>query len=47
MSIKSALIFHTGKILFTGVTNREAMEVAFDELTRKLKAFKKQAPKIR
>ena len=40
-NLKSALIFHSGKVIFTGAHLRETIEQAYDELKLKLKKFEK------
>lgn len=38
-NLKSALIFHSGKVIFTGANSRETIENAYDELRIKLRRF--------
>jgi TATA-box binding protein (TBP) (component of TFIID and TFIIIB) len=38
-NLKSALIFHSGKVIFTGATLRDPIEQAYDELKIKLRKF--------
>lgn len=40
-NLKSALIFHSGKVIFTGANMRETIENAYDELKVKLRRFEK------
>ena len=40
-NLKSALIFHSGKVIFTGASMRETIENAYDELKVKLRRFEK------
>ena len=41
-NLKSALIFHSGKVIFTGATLRGSIEEAYDLLKIKLRKFEKQ-----
>ena len=40
-NLKSALIFHSGKVIFTGANARASIEQAYDELKVKLRKFEK------
>jgi TATA-box binding protein (TBP) (component of TFIID and TFIIIB) len=40
--VKAALLFSSGKVVFTGATERSAIEIAFTQLKKKLERFKKR-----
>jgi TATA-box binding protein (TBP) (component of TFIID and TFIIIB) len=39
--VKSALIFASGKVVFTGAKNKDSIDNAFNELKRKMEKFRK------
>lgn len=39
--VRAALLFSSGKVVFTGATERSAIEAAFIQLKKKLEKFRK------
>lgn len=40
--VKAALLFSSGKVVFTGATERSSIETAFIQLKKKLEKFRKK-----
>ena len=40
-SVRAILLFSSGKVVFTGATEKQAIELAFHQLKRKLEKFRK------
>ncbi len=40
--VKAALLFSSGKVVFTGATEKSAIEMAFTQLKKKLERYRKK-----